>query len=287
MNQQKEHEKITVYSPESGIRHPLRLVRDMFRDLKQANELGVRLTKRNIKAMYRQSLLGYVWSVLPPLITALLWVFLNSQGVVKVAAPGIPYPLFVIIGTMLWQVFMESVNAPMKGITSGRSMLAKINFPRESLILTGMYEVVFNLMIKLGLILIVFIYYGLTPSFSALASLLGFLVMVVLGSSFGLILVPIGMLYTDIQRGIGLVLRFGMYLTPVIYPMPKSGLAAKLMAFNPVAPVLTYTRELLVGTATSVNMSFVAISIGAVLLFFFGLFLYRLSMPIIIERIGS
>lgn len=279
--------KETVYSPESGIRKPLKLLKDMLSDLNEAHSLGIRLAKRNIKAMYRQSVLGYVWSVLPPLLTSLVWVFLNGQSVVNISETDVPYPLFVITGTMLWQIFSESVSAPLKGVISGKSMLAKINFPRESLILTGIYTVFFNTFIKMGLIVFVFAFYGFFPSTSVFFALFGIISLIIFGSMIGLLLTPLGMLYTDINKGMAVVLQFAIYLTPVIYPEPKSGIAAVLMKFNPVAPLITTTRNLLLDSPAPRIDDFVLISVISLIMFFFGLFLYRLSMPIIIERVGS
>ncbi|WPP52635.1 ABC transporter permease [Catalinimonas niigatensis] len=279
--------KRIVYTPESGIRNPRLLLEDFMESLPQMHALGYRLFLRNLKGMYRQSLLGLFWSVIPPLVTSLIWIFLNGQRVVDIDVPGISYPLFVIIGTILWQTFAEGVNGPVRGVTMGKSMLAKINFPRESLILSGIYEVIFNVLIKIGLIALVFVTFQQMPAWSTLFSLLGFASLILLGSTIGLLLTPLAMLYNDIQKGIVIVLQFAIYLTPVIYPEPKSGLAAQLMQFNPVAPLLTTTRNLLIGAPTPNLETFFWVSGASVVLFLLGLLVYRLAMPIIIERIGS
>ncbi len=276
-----------VYTPESGLRQPKVLLADFVESLPQMHALGYRLFLRNLKGMYRQSLLGIFWSVIPPLVTSLIWIFLNGQRVVDIDVPGISYPLFVIIGTILWQTFAEGVNGPVRGVTMGKSMLAKINFPRESLILSGIYEVIFNVLIKIGLIALVFVAFQQMPAWSTLFGLLGFASLILLGSTIGLLLTPLAMLYNDIQKGIVIVLQFAIYLTPVIYPEPKSGLAAQLMQFNPVAPLLTTTRNLLIGAPTPNLDTFFWVSGASVVLFLLGLLVYRLAMPIIIERIGS
>ena len=173
---------------------------------------------------------------------------------------------------MLWQVFSESVSSPLKGVATGKSMLAKINFPRESLLLAGMYETAFNTLIKIGLLIMIFAFYLYLPPVTALFSLVGLIALMILGNTIGILLTPIGMLYTDIQRGIGVVLQFAIYLTPVIYPEPKSG---------------TTTRNFLLGTEAPQVSTFIAISIIALVLYIIGLFFYRLAMPIVIERVGS
>lgn len=259
----------------------------MVADIRQGHSLGLRLAKRNIKSMYRQSLLGYFWSVVPPLITSLVWIFLNSQNIVSVKDPGIPYPLFVLTGTFLWQIFAESVMAPLSGTSTGKSILTKINFPRESLVFSGIYEVLFNLMIKFALLTAIFIWFSNYPGPVAILSILGILSLILLGSGIGIILAPVSMLYKDIRQGLRVFLQFAIYLTPVIYIKPKTGLAAKMMAYNPVAPLLSDTRNLLTGTAEILSHQFMIVSIVSLFLFMIGLVLYRISLPVIIERIGS
>lgn len=280
-------ERLTVYTSESGLRNPGKLILEMVLDLKNANALGIRLAKRNIKSLYRQSLLGYVWSVVPPLMTSLVWVFLNSQNVVNFSTGDIPYPLFVLTGTLLWQIFSDSILAPLKGVQTSVSMLSKINFPRESLILTGIYEVLFNTIIKVGLIICIFFYYQFIPGFSVIIAFIGIFSLIILGSMIGLLLTPLGLLYTDIGRGIGIILQFAIYLMPIIYPEPKSGIAAQLMKYNPVAELITVTRNGLLNGSGMDFGNLIIITILSILLFFVGLFIYRIAMPIIIERIGS
>lgn len=283
----KDGLKVTVYTPAPGMGSIGQLIKEIFLDLKQAHQLGLRLAKRNIKSLYRKSFLGYFWSVAPPFFTSLIWVFLNNQKVVNIEVPDVPYPLFVLIGTLLWQIFAESVNAPLKSTTSSISMLTKINFPREALLLGGVYEVIFNSLIKVGLILLILVFFQFYPPISGTLAIFGIISLIILGTSLGYLLTPLGLLYTDISRGIVVILQFAIYLTPVIYPEPRIGMASLIMKLNPVAPILTTTRGLLLDIPiVSIYSSVVVISISIVLLFL-GLILFRLSMPILVERIGS
>ncbi len=72
---------VNVYTPESPLRNPRRFLREMFRDLRASRELAWRLFVRDTSAQYRQSMLGYVWAFLPPLVASLPFIFLNAQGV--------------------------------------------------------------------------------------------------------------------------------------------------------------------------------------------------------------
>jgi lipopolysaccharide transport system permease protein len=135
---------LTVYTPESPLKNPARLLREMFRDLLASRELAWRLFVRDTSAQYRQSILGYAWAFIPPLVASLPFVFLNSQGVVAIKGTSIPYPAFAMIGTIIWQVFVDALTVPLKTVTAAKSMLVRINFPREAILLAGLGQVIFN-----------------------------------------------------------------------------------------------------------------------------------------------
>ncbi|MCC7377377.1 MAG: ABC transporter permease [Verrucomicrobiales bacterium] len=236
-----------VYTPASPIRHPGQMVLAMGRDLVASRELAWRLFTRDFRAQYRQSVLGYFWAFVPPLLAALPWMFLNSQKIVNISPTGIPYPAFVMTGTMLWQTFIDALNSPLKQTLGARSMLAKINFPKEALLMAGVAEIASNLAIRMALLLPV-LWVLKVPLAPCLAwAPIGVAALVLLGLSIGLLLTPLGLLYTDVARAIGVVATFGMLLTPVVYPPPSSGIGGWLAAWNPVSPVLSITRDWITG----------------------------------------
>ena len=78
---------VNVYTPESPLRHPGRLLRALLRDLLAARELAWRLFVRDLSANYRQTYLGYIWAFLPPLLASATFIFLQSQGITGSMAP--------------------------------------------------------------------------------------------------------------------------------------------------------------------------------------------------------
>lgn len=281
------HQKITIYSADTTDRSIASHFRDIFRELPEAHELGYRLFKRNIKALYRQSLLGITWALFPPLVTAALWIFLRGNNVMSMGETDVPYPVFVLVGTMLWQIFTESMLAPLKSVTTNKAMLIKINIPREGLLLSGIYEVMFNVLIKIILLVIIFIAFQQPVTISVIWVIPGILSIMLCGFALGLILTPLGMLYTDIQRGLAIALPFLMYLTPVIYPKPMEGTVALMMKLNPMATLLVETRNWFTSQPVlDLNMFMIYTVVFAVVAFF-ALMIFRISMPMIIERIGS
>lgn len=278
---------VTVYTPESPLRSPGRLVREIIADILASRELAWRLFVRDISALYRQSLLGYVWAFLPAIVTTLTFTYLNSQGVVRVGNTPVAYPAFVMIGTLLWQTFVDALNSPLKVVQAAKPMLTKINFPREALILSGVGEVLFNALIRLVLFIPVFLYYQVPFSGSMLLAPIGVIALILLGLSIGMLITPLGLLYGDVGRGVVMVAGFWMLLTPVVYPVPQTGRGALLAQWNPVTPLLQTSRDWITGQPVTYLSNFFIVSLLAVIVLMFAWVLYRLSIPILIERMGG
>ena len=279
--------KTTIYSPDSSLANPFVMVRAMLGDLWAGRELAWRLTVRDISAQYRQTFLGILWALILPLANTAVWLFLNGSGIVSVQETAIPYPVYVFAGTMLWAIFMDSINAPMGETNAARSMLAKLNFPREALLLCGVYKTLFNAAIKIGLMLCVLPFFDVNPGWGLLYFPLGVLSLVLVGTAIGLFITPVGMLYTDVGRALPLVMQFLMYATPVVFPMPQNGLVARLFALNPLTPLILTTRDWLTGVSPEFLVYFLIVNLVAVGVLMASWIGFRLSMPILIERMSA
>ena len=276
-----------VYSPESQMHTPGRLFRSMLQGLKDSRELAWRLFVRDISARYRQSMLGIFWAFLPPIITGLVFIILQSKKVVNLGETDIPYPVYVMVGTTLWQVFTESLNAPLKSVIAAKPMLAKINFPREALIVSAFYDVLFNLLIKSIIIVGIFVYFKVPLTWGLLMAPMAILILILLGMAIGLLLTPLGTLYTDVTQGLTVVTSFWFFLTPVIYPPPQSFPYSLMTTLNPVSPILTGARDLLTkGVVTNMG-PFLVVSLLTILGLFIAWMIYHIALPILIERMSA
>lgn len=124
-----------VYTPSSRLRRPLHLFQQMARDLLASRELAWRLMVRDLSAQYRQSFLGIAWAFIPPIVTALGFTVASNAKVVNIGATDLPYPAYVMFSMALWQTYVEALNGPVQAVTAAKPMLARINFPREAIIL--------------------------------------------------------------------------------------------------------------------------------------------------------
>ena len=279
--------KVVTYTPESPILRPLHLLKDMMMDLKASFPLAYRLTARDISSTYRQTALGYFWAILPPLVTSLTFIALNKANVIRVQNISVPYAVFVITGTVLWQLFVDALNAPLKVVNLNRSMLSKINFPKEALIISGMGQVLFSFIIKLILLTAVLILFQVNVKWTSVFLLLPMTGLLTLGTLGGVLLVPVGMLYRDIEQGLTICTSALMFFTPVLYPAPSGGLLGKIMEYNPVAPFMLVGREMLFGGRLNTVQPAVVVFTLTITLVLVGWVLYRVAMPILIERMEA
>ena len=290
INQQpstNHHLPVRVYSPEPAIQHPAVLIKDLARDVMAGRELAWRLFVRDLKAQYRQTYFGYVWAFLPPLVASLTFIFLQSQGITNIEGTGVPFAAFAMMGTLLWQTFVESMQSPITQLTGAKPMLAKINFPREAILMAGMYMVVFNFLIRLILLFAVMATWQVIPGPTLVLFPLMMFGLLLCGFAIGLALIPIGGLYGDVARAIPIVAGFWMLLTPVVYPARDSGLAGILATWNPISPLISTARATLTGEPLEFLVPALVVTVVAALFTTLGLFAFRLILPHLIARMGG
>ncbi|MEL4895626.1 ABC transporter permease [Crocosphaera sp. Alani8] len=275
---------VVVYEPESRVRHPIEFIKQMWFDLLASRELAQQLFQRDIQSQYRQSILGILWIFIPPIVTALGLTLLRKTNVLNVGETPIAYPVFVALSMTLWQTFIQTFNNTMGAARSAKGMLKKLNVPPEAFVLSKLAQTLFNFLIQLIPIVFLFVFFKVGVSWTIILAPVAFIHLVMLGTGFGLILAPFSCLYGDVNKGIGFVTRLWIFVTPVIYPQPREGIWAVLVAINPVTPLLVTTRDLITtGDITDVSGFWIASGI-AIITTLFGWVFYRLSIPFLVER---
>ena len=279
--------QIQVYSANSKS-NLWRTLKAIVREFPVAHALGFRFAERNIRARYRQSLLGIVWALLPPLATAAIWIFLNQKNIVSLQHTGNSYALFVITGTMLWSVFSSAVTMPIQSIQANAPILVKVSFPREALMITAFYEIVFTSLISLVIIVAEILIFQIPVTGYTFLFIPAVFVLIMLGMCFGLLLLPFAILYKDIQFALPAFLQIAMYATPVVYAATEFSGGLKMLALNPVSPVLVSARDWILGLQSSTGLLTLGfIGLVTIIVLIAGFILQRIAMEILIERMGT
>lgn len=276
-----------VYTPDSEVRRPWRLLVAMWRDLIASRSLAWRLMVRDISAQYRQSFFGFAWAFLPPIVMAAGFTLAGNAKVINIASTPLPYSAYVVLSMILWQTFVEALNGPVVAVANAKPMLARINFPREAIVLAKLGEVSFNFGVKFILIVAVFLWYQMPVTWAALLAPLSLVSLILLGTFFGLLLAPLGVLYQDVAQGLTVFTGLWLFLTPIIYPVPQSGTFATIVKLNPVTPLLVTTRELATTGVVSDPYRFLIVTAATVVGLLITWVAFRLAMPFAIERVSS
>ncbi len=288
---------VTLYTAESAVRQPVALLREICSNIQIGRPLAWRMFVRNLRGIYRQTVLGLFWAFLPPLANTAIWVFLASRKIVDFGdGIDVAYTAYVLAGMVLWQSFLEAINAPLRVVKSNSAMLRRLKFPRESILMVGLYETIFNLVIRSLVLVPILVFFLWAPSMGfekgafwtwwTLLAPLGALLLVLLGMGMGMLLLPFGMLYHDVGRALLAITPIWMLFTQIIYPPPIENWASSPFNWlNPASPLLLATRDILVIGQTDHLLAAGIYALIAVFLFVLGFVVYRVSIPILVERI--
>lgn len=258
----------------------------MWRDLRLSTGLAWQLARRDLKAQYRQSLFGYLWALLPPLLVAGSFIALRSGGVFSAGAIPVAYGAYVITGTLLWQIFADAVVAPLRLVTASRDILVRVNFPREAIILAGVLTTLFGAVVRLVVIVPLLLYYQISPTTHIIFVPYGVLSLILAGTCVGLLATPVGVLYRDVEKVLPSVLMLWMLLTPVAYPISTVGGENAWLAFNFISPLIEASRSWIIGGAPIPWAAVAQVNGGVVLALLAGWLLLRLAAPHLVARLG-
>lgn len=278
---------VRVITPHSGLDGFKYAISSLVKNFGSARSLAWRFFLRDTRAAHRQSLFGYLWILVPPLLNSLVWILLDRSDVIRIESGAVPYPVFVLAGNVLWNSFNTAIMAALGIVGEARGMLSKVNFPQEALIYTASLKALVEAAIPAVLLVPALLIYHIPLQSAALLFPLALLATLLLGISLGLILVPIASLYSDVGRAVQLALRFGFFFTPVIFALPASGTARQLMLLNPLSNLVVTGRTWLVGAGESMPLAFAATFTASLLLLAAGILIFKVALPHLIERLSS
>ena len=227
--------------------HLLALRRDlgeMFHELVEYRELLLSLTRRDLLLRYKQTLMGFGWSVLMP-VTYMIVFSLIFTRVAKLDT-GVPYPVYAYAGLLPWNFFASSLRFAVGSLTSNSTLVTKVYFPREilpfSVILVSFVDFAVGSLVLAGLMA----YYGIGPSWTLLLLPIVVLVQVLFTAAVALLLAMGNLFFRDVKYLIEIVLTLWMLATSVVYPVERiGGRLSGFLALNPMTPILDAYRAIL------------------------------------------
>lgn len=200
------------------------------------------LSARDLRVRYSTSALGYLWSVLDPLLMSVIYWFVFTQVFDRTVGEA-PYIVFLITALLPWVWFNAAVSDFTRAFNKDARLVRSTSIPRSiwvnRIVLSKGVEFLFSLPV-LVLFAIVF---GATPGWGLLLFPVAVVLQTMLLVGLGLIVAPLCVLWGDLERTTRLVLRALFYASPVIYGISDlPGVFAQLAAFNPLSGIFTLYR---------------------------------------------
>ncbi|MFX0198261.1 MAG: ABC transporter permease, partial [Candidatus Hodarchaeota archaeon] len=220
-------EPITTYEPDNSLKKGyLSIFREIFNDIKENRWLTYQLFKRDFLAMYKQSFIGIFWAFILPLVSIGTFILLSQSGVFTIGNINIPYPIYAILGMAFWQLFATGLIASSNALVNAGSMIIKINFSKKSLVVASTGQSIVSFLIQFGLVILFFGFYGIIPNKSILLVPILIIPILLLTLGLGFILSLLNAVMRDVGNMISLLITFLMFLTPVLYARPTTGILA-------------------------------------------------------------
>ncbi len=259
----------------------------MFVDLFTSHELIWRLFLRDFSARYRQTLLGVLWAVIMPLVVVGTFIFLNSSGVLNIGKIEIPYPAYALLGLTVWQVFAGGIVNCSNSIVRAGSMVAKIKFPRETLVVSSFGQTFVETLVRIYLVVLAFVFYRVVPEWTVVLFPFAVLPLFLLTLGLGFFLSLVNAVIRDVANVVNILTTFLLFLTPVLYPAPKAEVFRVFTRFNPLAPLVNAPRDLVITGHISDPWGFAWASLLSVIVFMVSWRFFYLAQMRMAERMGG
>ncbi len=243
---------VITYEPDNSLKKGyVFLFNEIFNDIIENRWLTYQLFKRDLLSVYKQSFAGMVWVVILPVVGVSIFVVLNLSGIFSIGDVAVPYPIYAVLGMAFWQLLSTGLVSCTSSLVDAGPMILKINFSKKSLVIASAGKSMLSFLVQMILAGILFLWYGFKPSIAiALIPLMVFpLILFMLG--LGFLLSLLNGIVRDMGNMVAIFLTFLMFLTPVFYAKPRTGILAKMASLNPLYYLTSTPRDLILRGTTS------------------------------------
>lgn len=266
-----------------------------FRDIWKYRDLLLLFVKRDLTAIYKQNLLGPIWFFLQPVFTTVVYYFMFGR-IANISTDNKPALIFYLGGLVCWNYFSECINATSSVFLNNAALYSKVYFPRLIAPIATILSSSIKFFIQLSLFLILWCYYVFIQhnefiSISWHIALLPYLLVLVaaMGLSFGMLVSSLTTKYRDFRNLLGYMLQFGLYASPIIYPMSwleeKLPLFHKICLLNPMSSVIETFKFGFFGTGTFSWPALLYSTVFTFVILFFSVILFNRTEKTFVDSV--
>jgi lipopolysaccharide transport system permease protein len=221
-----------------------------FRSVVKWRELLWQMVAREVKARYKQSILGYFWVILNPFAQMVVMSFAFSV-ILRIptnAAQNIPYSIFLFVALLPWNLFANSLSSACSSLVNSSSLITKVYFPRTVLVLATVLAKIVDFLFASLILVIYMVIYHLPININILWVFPIFFIQQIFTLGLSLFFAAANLLYRDVQYLASLVILLWMYATPVFYPADLVPNKYRIIfQLNPMAVIINAYRQTILG----------------------------------------
>lgn len=220
------------------------IIKDIIKNFVGYSGLLTQLVAKDLKRKYKQSFLGYIWSILNPLLTmtVLYLVFSNVFG-----RNVDNFAIYLLTGQLMFNAMSEGTRAALNSITGNASLLQKVYIPKYMLTLSSVISALISQLFSLCALIIVMLTTQFVPPVTALLFFVPILYQFIFCIGLGMILATFMVFFRDTSYIYGIFMTLWMYMTPIFYSfdiLPQN-VAAVIKVVNPMYHYLAYMRDII------------------------------------------
>jgi lipopolysaccharide transport system permease protein len=265
-----DSDHITIIKPRTG----WQLIN--FKELKQYRDLFYFMVWREIKVLYAQTILGFFWAILQPLIQIVIFTIVFGK-VAKVSSEGVPYFLFTTLAIIPWTYMSQAMSQSSQSLVQGQHMLGKVYFPRLIFPLTPVFARLIDFVISVLILMAVLLYYQVVPTWNYIFLPFFILLMVAIPAGIGMWSSALAIRFRDVKFAMPFVVRMLIYTAPIVYSAAAIPETYRILySLNPIVAVIEGFRACLLGTP--ISWPFILPGLATTIFLLFGGALYFRTM---------
>lgn len=261
----------------------IKIIKNFILSIFHNRELIISLSKREVAAQYRGSLLGFVWTIITPLIMITIFWFIFSVGFKSQPMNDVPFVIWLTAGLSIWSFFSESIQSSTEVLIHNAQLIKKTLFQPQILPIVKILSSLFNHFIFLSILILLIVIQGLPISFYFLQSIYYLFCTAVLAISISWITSSLTVFIRDISKITAIILQVGFWATPIFWDIGimDSEKIQQILKLNPMFYIVQgYRDSFIYSTPISAHIEETIIfwSITLILLIFGG-FLFNKLKP--------
>jgi lipopolysaccharide transport system permease protein len=248
-----------------------------FKELTEYRDLFYFMVWREIKILYAQTILGFAWAIIQPLVQIILFTIVFGK-VARVSSDGIPYFLFSTVAIIPWTYMSQAMTQSSQSLVQGQHMLGKVYFPRLIFPITPVLARLVDFGISILILVAVALYYQVKPTWNLIYLPLFIVLMMAIPAGIGMWLSALAIRFRDVKHAMPFVVRMLIYTAPIVYSASSIPQTYRLLySLNPIVGVVEGFRACLLGTSVPWFYIWPGIFTALLLLFLGALYFKRME----------